>query len=229
MSHTALYDVLNVTPTASLAEIKRAYRSLALKYHPDKNRTDPGAAEMFKKINTANEILSVAKTRKIYDKYGQQAAEHPDLYDDNGEPLPDGGAWGDGGGGGARGFAGGAGGYAGRGPPDADGYVPLWRDPRGDPFPTAGQMPRLFALFEGRPARAVRDIYNQERRRKAAMEGQGGDGYGGYRPQRPGGPYNASGHGGMGGMGGGYGGGYGGMGGMGGMGGRYGGSYGRGT
>jgi len=66
---TKLYDELGVEPTATDAEIKKAYRKLALKYHPDKNPDDP---EKFKNISAAFEVLSDEKKREIYDKYGEE-------------------------------------------------------------------------------------------------------------------------------------------------------------
>ncbi|KAL1917540.1 uncharacterized protein VTP21DRAFT_3933 [Calcarisporiella thermophila] len=65
---THLYEVLGVPKTSSSDEIKRAYRRLALLYHPDKN---PGAGEQFKAINHAYEILGDNKKRRIFDKYGE--------------------------------------------------------------------------------------------------------------------------------------------------------------
>ncbi|XP_039992489.1 dnaJ (Hsp40) homolog, subfamily C, member 5 gamma b isoform X1 [Xiphias gladius] len=65
-----LYKVLGLEKGASPEEIKRAYRKLALKYHPDKNPDNPEAAEKFKEINNANSILSDENKRKIYDEYG---------------------------------------------------------------------------------------------------------------------------------------------------------------
>ncbi|POI18512.1 hypothetical protein CIB84_017746, partial [Bambusicola thoracicus] len=55
---------------SSPEEIKRAYRKLALRYHPDKNPDDPAAAERFKEINSAHAILSNADRRRLYDQYG---------------------------------------------------------------------------------------------------------------------------------------------------------------
>jgi len=66
---TKLYDELGVAPTATEQEIKKAYRKLALKYHPDKNPDDP---EKFKNISAAFEVLSDEKKRSIYDKYGEE-------------------------------------------------------------------------------------------------------------------------------------------------------------
>jgi DnaJ family protein A protein 2 len=66
-----LYDRLGVEPTASSEEIKKAYRKLALRYHPDKN-PDPEASEKFKEISQAYEILIDENRRKIYDTYGME-------------------------------------------------------------------------------------------------------------------------------------------------------------
>lgn len=65
-----LYATLFLTKEATPEEIKKAYRKLALKYHPDKNPDNPEAAEKFKAINHAHEILSDASKREIYDRYG---------------------------------------------------------------------------------------------------------------------------------------------------------------
>ncbi|XP_028858127.1 dnaJ (Hsp40) homolog, subfamily C, member 5 gamma a isoform X1 [Denticeps clupeoides] len=65
-----LYKVLGLEKGASSEDIKRAYRKLALKYHPDKNPDNPEAAEKFKEINNANTILNDETKRKIYDEYG---------------------------------------------------------------------------------------------------------------------------------------------------------------
>lgn len=63
------YEVLGVSKGASDDEIKRAYRRLAKKYHPDLNK-EPGAAEKFKEINEANEVLSDPQKRQKYDQFG---------------------------------------------------------------------------------------------------------------------------------------------------------------
>ncbi|ELK27376.1 DnaJ like protein subfamily C member 5G [Myotis davidii] len=67
---TSLYAVLELKKGASPDEIKKAYRRLALKYHPDKNPGDAQAAEIFKEINAAHSVLSDPKKRKIYDRHG---------------------------------------------------------------------------------------------------------------------------------------------------------------
>ncbi|XP_013373593.1 PREDICTED: dnaJ homolog subfamily C member 5B [Chinchilla lanigera] len=65
-----LYETLGLHKGASNEEIKKTYRKLALKYHPDKNPGDPAAAEKFKEINNAHSILTDTSKRNIYDKYG---------------------------------------------------------------------------------------------------------------------------------------------------------------
>src|SRR5215470_5140322 len=64
------YEVLGVQRSAPEAEIKKAYRKLARKYHPDVNPGDKSAEEKFKELNEANEVLSDAEKRKRYDQLG---------------------------------------------------------------------------------------------------------------------------------------------------------------
>ncbi len=69
------YEILKINRDATGAEIKKAYRKLALQYHPDKNQGDKEAEEMFKKINEAYGVLSDEKKREIYDRYGIEGLE----------------------------------------------------------------------------------------------------------------------------------------------------------
>ena len=66
------YDILEVTRNASSDDIKKAYRKLALKYHPDRNQGDKEAEEKFKQINEAYQVLSDDNKRRMYDKYGKE-------------------------------------------------------------------------------------------------------------------------------------------------------------
>ncbi|XP_044269674.1 dnaJ protein homolog 1-like [Tribolium madens] len=65
------YKILGINKNASDDEIKKAYRKLALQYHPDKNKS-PGAEEKFKEIAEAYEVLSDKKKRDVYDAYGEE-------------------------------------------------------------------------------------------------------------------------------------------------------------
>lgn len=65
------YAILGVSKTATAEEIKRAYRKLARKYHPDVNPGNAEAEEQFKTLNEANEVVSNPETRQKYDQFGQ--------------------------------------------------------------------------------------------------------------------------------------------------------------
>lgn len=72
---TCYYEVLQVERTASKQEIDRAYRKLAIKYHPDSNRDDEDAVEMFKQASEAYEVLSDSDKRGRYDQYGHRGVD----------------------------------------------------------------------------------------------------------------------------------------------------------
>ena len=86
------YEVLGVSRDASAADIKKAYRKMAVKFHPDKNPDDASAEEKFKELGLAYEVLSDEDKRAAYDRYGHAAFQS-------------------GGGGGRGGFGGGFGGF----------------------------------------------------------------------------------------------------------------------
>src|ERR1700730_13469047 len=67
-----LYSVLGVAKSAGADDIKKAYRKLAGKLHPDKNPGNKKAEETFKKVNHAYDVLGDAKKRKLYDEFGEE-------------------------------------------------------------------------------------------------------------------------------------------------------------
>ena len=69
------YDILEVSRSAGEAEIKKAYRRLAVKYHPDKNQGDRESEESFKEISEAYEVLSDPRKREIYNNYGREGVK----------------------------------------------------------------------------------------------------------------------------------------------------------
>src|ERR1700730_11423643 len=73
------YEILGVKKSASADEIRKAFRKLARKYHPDVNPGDKSAEEKFKALSEANDVLSDPKKRKIYDQVG--------FYSDNIDPA----------------------------------------------------------------------------------------------------------------------------------------------
>ena len=116
MAKQDFYEVLNISKSASQAEIKKGYRKMAIKYHPDKNPGDKTAEENFKKAAEAYEILSDENKKARYDQYGHQAFDGPqggggfggggmnmdDIFSQFGDIFGGGGFGGFGGGGGQR-------------------------------------------------------------------------------------------------------------------------------
>ena len=80
MALTDYYKILGISKKATEAEIKKAYRKLARKYHPYLNPNDKVAEKKFKEINEANEVLSDPKNRKKYDEYGEHW-QHAEEYE----------------------------------------------------------------------------------------------------------------------------------------------------
>ena len=73
MAKEDYYDLLGVSRDATAADLKKAYRKMAVKYHPDKNGGDKAAEEMFKKVSEAYEILNDADKKAAYDRFGHAA------------------------------------------------------------------------------------------------------------------------------------------------------------
>ena len=80
MAYIDYYKILGVDKAASQADIKKAYRKLARKYHPDLNPNDASAKEKFQELNEANEVLSDPEKRKKYDEYGENW-KHADQFE----------------------------------------------------------------------------------------------------------------------------------------------------
>ena len=124
----SLYETLGVSESASADEIKKAYRKLARKYHPDINKEE-SAVDKFKEINAAYEVLSDTEKKQQYDQYGDQMFGGQNFHDfargqgqgvDLDEILRQMFGGGGGGAGGFSGFGGSAGGFGGFGGPDLD-------------------------------------------------------------------------------------------------------------
>jgi molecular chaperone DnaJ len=81
------YKILGVSRNATEKDIKKAYRQLARKFHPDVNPGDKSAEAKFKEINEANEVLSNAESRKKYNKYGDQW-QHADEFEKAAQGSP---------------------------------------------------------------------------------------------------------------------------------------------
>lgn len=79
---TCYYEVLRVERSASKAEIDRAYRKLAIKYHPDSNRDDETAVEKFKEATEAYEVLSDQEKRERYDRHGHAGVDGVHQFND---------------------------------------------------------------------------------------------------------------------------------------------------
>jgi len=113
MSKRDFYEVLGLSKSASLVEIKAAYRKMALQYHPDRNKS-PDAEAKFKEVNEAYQVLSNAEKKQAYDQYGHSA------FDQN------------------AGFGGGnpfAGGFGGQGPFSGQGpFTYTYQSTGGNPF-----------------------------------------------------------------------------------------------
>lgn len=140
MSKKDFYQILGVSKTATPEEMKKAYRKLAMQYHPDKNQGNKKAEEKFKEISEAYEVLSDEKKRQNYDQFGHAGA--------NGNPF--------GGAGGGNPFGAGGNPFGGGGGPDN--FNDIFGDVFGDIF--SGQQGRGRSRggqqargFHQRPAR----------------------------------------------------------------------------
>ncbi len=166
------YQTLGVSRDASKDEVKKAYRKLAQKYHPDRNKEDPEAQSKFAKVNEAYEVLSDPEKRQQYDKFGQNWKEGQEF-----DPREYGYDFSTGGGGGA-----GAGGRAGG---------------QGQSFhfsTSGGDFSDFFETFfgggrgharAGGGRSAFEDLFQQMGQQQAGPRGAAGGGSGGAAPQQP--------------------------------------------
>ena len=81
------YQILGLTKSASEQEIKKAYRKLALQYHPDKNKGDKSMEEKFKEVTKAYEVLSDPQKKQTYDQFGEAAFEQGAAGGPGGNPF----------------------------------------------------------------------------------------------------------------------------------------------
>ena len=75
MAKRDYYEILGINRDASDEDIKKAYRKLAMKHHPDRNPDNPKSEEQFKEVKQAYEILSDAQKRGAYDQYGHAGVD----------------------------------------------------------------------------------------------------------------------------------------------------------
>ncbi|MFQ5845059.1 MAG: DnaJ domain-containing protein, partial [Planctomycetota bacterium] len=75
MANRDYYETLGISRNASAEEIKKAYRKLALKFHPDRNPGDKGAEQRFRDINAAYDVLKDKNKRAAYDRFGEAGVE----------------------------------------------------------------------------------------------------------------------------------------------------------
>ncbi len=142
------YEILGVKKSASAEDIRKAFRKLARKYHPDVNPGDKSAEEKFKTLSEANDVLSDPKKRKIYDQVG--------FYSDNIDPAT---AEAYARGGGTAGDGGFQGGFPGGGPEQAGGGQGVHFDFGGFDFSDLTDSPGRSRKSSGGGGSSFRDIF----------------------------------------------------------------------
>lgn len=184
MAETKLYDALGISPTATQDEIKKAYRKSALKWHPDKNKDKPDAAEKFKEVSQAYEVLSDPEKRKVYDQYGLEFLLR------GGPAPPEGGAGGMPGGGFPGGMPGGFQSFGGGMPGGnrSSFHFSTGGGPGGFSFSDPDDILRSFARSSGGGGGAGMDqddLFNILGGQFGRPSGGSRRGTGNFRPQRP--------------------------------------------
>ena len=149
MAKKDFYAVLGVSRSASPEELKKAYRKLAMQYHPDKNPGDKKAEEKFKELSEAYDTLSDPKKREVYDQFGHAGAQF------GGGQGPFGGGFG--------GFSGAAGAGAGRSQAGGDPFQDIFGDIFGDVFgQRGGAGPRARRATKGTDLRYTLSVSFEE-------------------------------------------------------------------
>lgn len=134
MAYIDYYKILGVDKSASQDDIKKAYRKLARKLHPDLNPNDPSAKDKFQEINEANEVLGDPEKRKKYDEYGEHW-KHADEFEAQKKARQQAGGFG-----GTAGFGGAGQGYS-------DGNGSYWYTSDGEGF-SGGNADGFSDFFE---------------------------------------------------------------------------------
>lgn len=156
MAYIDYYSVLGIDKSASTEDIKKAYRKLARKYHPDLNPNDKEAHKKFQQINEANEVLSDPEKRKKYDQYGENW-KHAEQYEQARQAQGQQQQWGGGGFGGGFGGGGYEGGFG------EEGFSDFFESLFG-----RGERKRGNTKFRGQDANAelhlkLRDVYQTQK------------------------------------------------------------------
>ena len=138
MAYIDYYKILGVDKSASQDDIKKAFRKLARKYHPDLNPNDPSAKDKFQEINEANEVLSDPEKRKKYDEYGEHW-KHADEFEAQKKARQQAGGYGG---------AGGFGGFGGAGQGFSDGDGTYWYSSDGGGGFSGGNAGGFSDFFE---------------------------------------------------------------------------------
>ena len=160
MAFIDYYSILGVSKTASADEIKKAYRKLARKYHPDVNPNDEAAKLKFQQVNEANEVLSNPENRKKYDEYGENW-KHAEEYEKARQQQAQNGGFADFGG-----FGGGFGGGGYSFSSDDSEFSDFFESLFGNRGRTSGSRSRVFRGqdYTSELHLSLRDVYKTHKR-----------------------------------------------------------------
>lgn len=157
MEYKDYYKILGVSKNATQDEIKKAYRKLAIKYHPDKTKGDKSKEEKFKEVSEAYEVLGDPKKRKKYDQLGANWKQYQNAY---GAGQQGGFDWSQFTGGGGSQWGGNSGGFSFEG--DIGGFSDFFQQIFGGGFGSAGTRGRRSPAYKGRDIASEMSISFQE-------------------------------------------------------------------